>query len=154
MPYPRKNAVCNRKLYYCTLQYKITLLQLAQECFHPARQPVVGGCCALHLGFAKASSVTGLYSVPFTVCCSSWMVLKSTVCWSSSVSPHLATCGGFNSACRQRPGLVYSDSRRSWRWTLNLQPPKTLTTRVFLDVPPPVSRETWKGKDQVLFFPL
>lgn len=73
-------APCNRK---------ITLLQLAQGCFHPARQPVVGGCCALHLGFAKASSVFGLYSVPFTVCYNSWMVLKSTVCWSSSFSLHI-----------------------------------------------------------------
>lgn len=69
-------------------------------------------------------------------------------------SPHLATCGGFNSAYRQRPGLVYWDSHRSWWWTLNLRPPKRLTTCVFLDVPPPVSRETWEGKEQVLVFPL
>lgn len=65
-------------------------------------------------------------------------------------SPHLATCGGFNSACRQRPGLVYSDSLRSWRWPLNLQPPKRLTTPVFLDVPPPVSRENWKDEKRKL----
>lgn len=69
-----------------------------------------------------------------------------------SFSPHLATCGGFNSACRQRPGPVYLD--RSWWQALNLQAPKRLTTCVFLDMPPPVSRETWEGKEHVLFFPL
>lgn len=52
-----------------------------------------------------------------------------------SFFPLLATCGGFNSACRQKPGPVYLDTRRSWWQTLNLRPHKRLTTCVFLDAP-------------------